>query len=552
MSISASDRWNLTAGQLGIWYAQQLDPENPIYNAAEYLEFRGDFDMALFERALRQTVAEVDALHLRFSGEGDELRQYVDASDDWPLHYVDLSSEGDPRSAAESWMWNDLRQPVDLQQSPLFTQAVFKLTSGHHLWYQRVHHIAVDGYSVLLIAQRLAHAYSRLVGKSTPDSSAPGALRVLVAADSEYRASADFISDQEYWQDIFSDSDSLEVPTLSGHTTSGAPRTYTRHQAEVRSHVVSELRATAARLRTSLPLLLVGSAAVYVHRMTGERDIILGLPVLGRQGEEQLGVPGMMANIVPVRLSIAPEMTVEDLSQQVNRRVREALLHQRYRYEDIRRNLKGLNGNGPVFGPVINVMSFGYPERFGAASCTPHNLSNGPIEDLSISVYDRSPNGNIQVAFDANPHLYSSESNERNLSYFTNLLEWFKQTAPTDAISSAEVLSEGERERVLVEWNDTAVPVPQGVVPELFEAQVAVSPEAVAVVFEGVEVTYGELNRRANRLARLLIGCGVGPESLVAVAMPRSAELVVALLAVLKAGGAYVPVDPEYPAERIA
>src|SRR5580693_909290 len=138
----------LTSAQLGVWYGQQLGPDDAVYNEGEYLEIRGDLDVELFEKALRWTANEIEAIHLRFCGEDDAPRQYIDKRNDWPCHVIDVSAALDPRAAAEEWMWADLRRPIDLRQGPLFRCAVFTAGPGRLFWYQSVHHIAIDGISV--------------------------------------------------------------------------------------------------------------------------------------------------------------------------------------------------------------------------------------------------------------------------------------------------------------------------------------------------------------------------------------------------------------------
>ena len=541
----------LTAGQLGIWHAQQLDPGNPVYNIGEYLEIPGALDLGLFECALRQAASEVEAVHLRFSGEGEGLRQRVDVSDDWPLVVLDVSDAADPRVAAEEWMWADMRRPVDLTAGPLFTVAVFKAAPERFFLYLRVHHIAMDGFSSSLLCGRIAQVYSALLDGSDPRAGRLDSVAVLFDADRAYRASEDFAEDRRFWLDALSGLP--DAVSVSGRRPGKGktPHTFIRHPQEVSAEGAAGLRAAARRLRTSMSGLVISAAAVYLHRSTGAQEFLIGVPVLGRTGGRQHRIPGMTSNILPIRFSVRAGTSLEEVVRQTSKSVREALRHQRYRYEDMLRDLRLVEGGG-LAAFRVNVMSFDYTPSFGGCSATARNLSNGPVNDLSVCVYDRSGSESLEIIFDANPDLYSTEENRDNAERFRRVLDWVAAAGPDDLIDQIEVLDAAERQRVLSEWNDTGREVPQGTLPELFQAQVARTPEATAVVFEGVELSYGELNGRANRLARLLIARGVGPESLVAVVMERSADLVVALLAVVKAGGAYLPVDPGYPADRIS
>ncbi|MFD3373437.1 MULTISPECIES: amino acid adenylation domain-containing protein [unclassified Streptomyces] len=536
------------AGQLGLWHAQQLNPDSPIYNMGEYIAIHGKVDTSLFEAAARRAVLEIDCLSLRFEENAEKVpRQYFDPRSDWLFHVIDMSGEEDPGSSAESWMRADMRRPVDLQGGELFTHALFKVDEDLFFWYQRIHHIIADGLAGPRIASRVAAVYTALLAGESLTGSALPSSSVLMDADADYRASAEFELDRQYWTERLSDRP--QAVSLSGREPSTTPYELTRHTLHIPPGAAAELRSSARRLGTSLSGLAVAASAAYLHRATGQEDIILGVPVMGRKTALR-DIPGMTANIVPLRLTVQPKATVQELVKQVSRGVRDALRHQRYRYEDILRDLK-LIGRDGLYPLLVNIVSFDYDLRFGDAPSSAHGLGGINFNDLSISVYDRSSDGSMSVVVDANPDLYNRAAVHEHAAKFLDVMNWMARSAAEERVHRITLMSRSEQRLVLEDWNDTAREVSAATLPELFEAQAARTPDAVAVVFEGVEVTYAELNARASRLARLLIGRGVGPESLAAVMMHRSVDLVVALLAVLKAGGAYVPVDPDYPAERI-
>ncbi|MEW1722411.1 amino acid adenylation domain-containing protein, partial [Streptomyces sp. NPDC093109] len=537
------------AGQLGVWHAQQMDPDNPIYNMGEYIEIHGKVNAELFEAAVRRVAEEVDCFGIRFEVAAREIpQQYFDLRSDWLFHVIDVSGEGDPRSSAESWMRADMLRPVDLRSGDLFTQALFALDEDRFLWYHRMHHIVADGLAGSVIAARVAAVYTSLSAGEAPAYSAIPSSSSLMDADADYRSSAEFEQDRAYWAERLSDHP--QAVSLSGREPSAACHELTRHALHIPPDAAAELRKSARRLGTSLSGLAIAASAAYLHRATGQEDIILGVPVMGRATALR-DIPGMTANIVPLRLTVQPKVTVRDLVKQVSRGVRDALRHQRYRYEDILRDLKLLGRSG-LYPLLVNIVSFDYDLRFGDAPSSAHGLGGINFNDLSISVYDRSSDGSISVVVDANPDLYSPEAAHGHAAKFLDVMTWMARSAAEERVHRITLMSRSEQRLVLQEWNDTVRAVPSATLPELFQAQAARTPEAPAVVFAGIEVTYADLNARVNRLARLLIDRGVGPESLVAVMMHRSVDLVVALLAVVKAGGAYVPVDPDYPAERIA
>ncbi|MBW5420798.1 non-ribosomal peptide synthetase, partial [Streptomyces sp. BG9H] len=189
----------LTAAQSGMWLAQQVNPENPMYSIAECVEIAGEVDTAHFEAALRRTVAEAETLRIRFLPGDDGPVQVVVPDPDWPLHTVDVSGRPDPAAAAEAWMLDRVRTPVDLTGGPLFTFGLIKLADDRYTWFSRVHHTIVDGYSWSLIVSRVAVLYSGLVAGTEPKPDPFGSVRELVDQDSAYRVSEQFAVDSAFW-----------------------------------------------------------------------------------------------------------------------------------------------------------------------------------------------------------------------------------------------------------------------------------------------------------------------------------------------------------------
>ncbi|WP_327066373.1 amino acid adenylation domain-containing protein [Kitasatospora sp. NBC_01302] len=550
MSGSVNGELNLMASQEGVWFAQQFAPAGMTYQIAEYVEIHGAVDLALFEAALRKTVAEAETLSLRFRQVGDRVSQVLDPRPDWPLDVVDVSGADDPLADALARMRAETARPMDLEHGPLYTVVLFVAGPDRLLWYQRGHHLVGDGYTGSLLARRVAEIYTAMTEGLDDFGAALPPLRHLLEQDAAYRASERFAADREYWTQALADAP--EPVSLAGRMAP-ASRSFLRHTVDMAPDTAERLRAAARSYRTALPVLVMAAAALYTARLTGSAEAVLGLPVSARTSELQRTIPGDLANALPLRIPVDPGATLADLMRQVSAVMRGALRHQNYRLEDMRRDLGRVGMGGDLFGSSVNVMALDEDAlRFAGHHATVHNLSNGAVKNLDFVVYDRGRHG-IRLTINANPAIYGADDVAAHTERFARLLETLVAADPGVRVSGVEVLDAVERERVLVAWNDTAVEVPAlaGTLPGLFEAQVVRSPGAVAVVFEGREVSYGELNARANRLARLLVGRGVGPESLVAVVMERSVELVVALLAVVKAGGAYVPIDPAYPVDRI-
>lgn len=551
MAEREAPRSDLMAGQLGIWRAQQLAPDDPRYNIGEYFEFRGPLDLTAFEEALRRALREVDAFHLRFGGDGADVWQVVGDRDDWTLRRVDVSAEADPRAAAEEWMRADMGRPTDLQEGPLFTTALLTAGGDHYFCYQRCHHIAIDGFSGSLILARVAQVYDALTAGGDPDEGRLAPVSVLFEDEGAYRASADRAADEAYWRETLA-----QPPApldFGGRGTAGArSRATVRATHRIGPAGAEALREAARGLRTSLSGLVIAASAVYAHRVTGAEDFLVGVPVLGRPGARRLRIPGMTSNVLPVRCRVQAGMSLGEVVREVTASVRRGLRHQRYRYEDMLRDLR-LVERGGLADFRVNVMSFDHSTpSFGGCAVSVRNLSNGPVDDVSLAVYDRRGGDGMEIVVDAAADRYDAHDVGEHADRFRRVLDWAVRSGADATVGDAELLGDTERDRVLALGSRPAPTVSGAALSELFEAQVARAPGATALTHGAESLSYGELNARANRLARLLRSRGAGPDTRVAVALERSAGLVVAILATLKAGAAYVPVDPGYPQERIA
>jgi amino acid adenylation domain-containing protein len=539
----------LSRAQLEIWMAQQVNPASPKYNIAEYIEIRGSIDEKCFEAALRRVVVEAEVLNFRFIEHSGEPQQISDVAYKWSMPTFDLSRERDPWLAAEAYMTADLKRPVDLSNCPLFSFALFKTASDQYLWYQRFHHIIMDGFSRAIFAQRVAEVYTELATCAFREEKKFSSYVTHLQNENAYLKSEHFCDDREYWLERFTDrlnptsfSNSFAVP--SDH--------FLRQEMYVSPAMVNSLRAIARCARTSWKQVIIAAVAAYAYRITGSSDIILTLPVLGRVGVSSRRVPAMVSNTLPLRLRLHSSMALSSLVLQVAIEIRQLLHHQRYRGEDLRRDIRVGGRSQRAAGIVLNIMAFDCDLCFGGHLASAFNLSNGPVDDLSVCVYERPNDDGLRIDFDANLALYSANELAYHQQCFQHFLSDMIAADSARPIGSINLLETAERQQILVDWNDTNHLVPESTLPVLFEQQVERAPRSISLTFEDVSLTYEELNHRANRLAHYLIKMGVGPEDIVGLAVERSNEMIVSLLAILKSGAAYLPLAPNYPAERLS
>jgi enterobactin synthetase component F len=538
----------LTTAQRGLWVGQKIGAADATLNIAEMVEICGPVQPELFERALWQVTREAETLRISVIEQQGRPQQIVRPVYNGEFPYLDVSGEADPRAAAEAWMMEELSRPVDLANDPLWVSALFKAAEDRYYWYQRAHHVVYDGYSGGLIARRLAELYNAYLEQREPAPCEFGPLKELIEAEAAYRDSDRLQRDRDYWKEKLADlPEAVSLSRLGPHSSMGGLRRSTGHLS---IDTVQRLRELGKQTSTSLPQMLIALVAAYFHRATGAQDLVIGMPVSGRINAALRRTPGMVANIVAIRLGFTPDTTAVDLFAQVAQVVRQTLRHQQYRYEDLRRDL-GLIGQGKHIAWLgVNIEPFDYQLRFGGAGVISHNVSNGSGEDLTIFVYDRGDGSELRFDLDANPMLYSTADLDEHRRRLALLVEGVL-AEPDRALRQIDILGQQERQRLLHDWNDTAKPIAEESLPALIARQARLAPNAPAVLCEGVTLTYRELHDRSVRQARQLIADGVLPGDIVAVMLPRSEQWLIALLGVMRAGATYLPLDPEGPPERI-
>ncbi|MFE5631612.1 amino acid adenylation domain-containing protein [Streptomyces sp. NPDC056543] len=534
----------VTGAQSGIWLAQQIDPDSSAYNIVFALDLHGDADIERLTAAVRQAVEEAESLHVRVrAGDGGPRQTPAPAPVDLPV--VDLRGAGDPERAAADWMAADRARPMDLARGPLFGHALLRLADDHIVWYQRYHHIVVDGMGVALVTRRAGELYT--AGDEAP-APRDWAVSRLVDADIAYRASAAHQEDRAYWLTRMAD---RPEPVRLVERAPVPMTRRVRRTSELSAGQVQRLYAAAERAGTRPSRLLVAAVAAYLHRVSGEQDLVLGLPIAARQDAVSADVPGMVSNIVPLRLSVRPGTTVAGLLAEVRRAVGEAVAHGRYRAEDLARELGLPDGVHELVGPTVNVLPRPDDLRFRDLDTALEPVWLGPVSDLALSFAECSDGRGMCVHLDADAEVCDEATLRDHERRFLATLDALVEDLDRP-VGHIDLTSSPERTRLLDEFGDKPRESAELSWPAAFERQAGRTPDAVALVCEDRELTYAELNAAANRLARLLASRGVGAEDIVAVAVPRSVDLVVSLLAVMKAGAAYLPLDADHPRDRIA
>ncbi|WP_141810367.1 amino acid adenylation domain-containing protein [Nocardia bhagyanarayanae] len=534
----------LTAAQRGIWFAQHLAESSPI-SVAQYVDIVGELDAELLAEACRTASREFGSGHMRLIEVDGEPRQFIDQERGPRVSIMDLRRHADPVATAHEIMAQDYSAPLDLLHDDLMVSIVFQVGANHFLWYQRAHHIALDGFAAVSVLHRITELYNAWVRSEEAPPCAAEDLRVVVEQDLAYRGSERFDNDRRYWSEHLAGAP--PVVSLSGRMAKATihPTLVSTELPEATAHL---LENAVFGHGPSVTPTIVAAFAAYLARMTGSDEVLLSLPVSGRHSAVLRRSGGMVANVVPLRVRVAGR-SVGELIAAVLSELTSALRRQRYRQEDIFHDMGIARDEAASFGPAVNLMMVENEVVLGDTTGRLHVLTSGPTADLFVNIYPGAGKDSTHIDFQGNPNAYSRAELAGHHRRFLMFLHEFLAGGAECPISALPLLEARERSALL------PVRGPHGVetrlLPDILTESARRNRSACAIASAGRTMTYGELDARSTRLARHLITLGCGPDTAVAIMLSRSVESIVATWAVAKCGAAFVQLDPEYPPTRI-
>ncbi|MGH3873020.1 MAG: amino acid adenylation domain-containing protein [Pseudonocardiaceae bacterium] len=555
------DPMPLSFAQRRLWFLYQMEGPSPIYNIPLGLHLSGDLDRPALHRALGDVVARHESLRTIFPEiDGTACQLVLDAHTACPdLHVIETTEAQLPETLAAA-----ARYGSTLGAEPPVRAKLFALAPDEHVLLVLVHHIAGDGWSLGPLSRDLAAAYTARCQDQQP-TWAPLPVQYADYTLWQHQLLGDhtdpdslFAAQVAYWKATLAGlPEQLALPTDRPRPAVASYRgDYLTVRLDAALH--RGLRELARQGGASLFMVLQAGLAALLTRLGAGTDIAVGSPIAGRTDQALDDLVGFFVNTLVLRTDTSGDPTFTQLFARVRETALAAYTHQDVPFEylvEIVNPTRSL-AHHPLFQIMLalqNIPAADFELPGLDVSDVPATTGTAKF-DLGFSLWERrgvdggpeSLDGYVEYASD----LFDPGTVETILAQWVRLLE-AAVADPDRPISRIDILTADERDQLLVGYNDTAHPVVQACLPVLFEAQVQATPEAVAVVFEDTTLTYAQLNAAANRLAHALIGRGVGPEQIVALALPRSVDLIVAILAVLKAGAGYLPVNPDYPSARI-
>ncbi|GAB1543387.1 hypothetical protein NUACC21_60610 [Scytonema sp. NUACC21] len=560
---------SLSCGQQALWFLYQLAPESPAYNIMYAARVRSDLDILVLQRAFGELIERHPALRTGYTVQDGSAVQQIHPHQKVDIEVIDASTLS--HEQLNERLAQEADRPFDLESGAVLRVNLFTTREGEYVLLLTVHHIASDFWSLEVLINELCLLY--FIEKAGVLASLPS----LTLQYTDYvRWQSQMLAGSEgerlwsYWQKQLSGV--LSVLDLPTDRPRPPVQTYrgASHSFKLNEELTQNLAELAKAEGATLFMSLLAAFQVLLYRYTNQEDILVGSPTTGRSRNEFAGIVGYFANPVVLRANLSQNPSFKEFLSQVRSTVLGAIAHQDYPFPLLVERL--CPKRDPSFSPLVQVMFiWDKPHQRNEQNKTVAGNNQEKLElepfasqqkgsafDLTLTIFETDKR--LSASLQYNTDLFEAATIARMAEHFQTLLKGIVAN-PEQRLSDLPMMTPPELQQLLVAWNDTQALYPQDVcIHQLFEAQVERTPDAVAAVFEDRQMTYSELNCRANCLAHYLQKLGIGPDSLVGLCLERSAacssaslslEMLVGLLGILKAGGAYLPLDPSYPQERL-
>ncbi len=552
-----SEQLPLSWAQERLWFIDQLESGSATYNIPMAMRLIGELDLTVLEQTLCEIVRRHEVLRTSFPSIEGIPTQVINSEANLLFKIVDLSNTDKIKrnTQLQQSLQQEITTPFNLATGPLIRSNLWQLSSNEYVLLVNIHHIVSDGWSMGVLRQELSSLYQAFaLGKPSPLPELPLQYGDFALWQRQWLSGEVLENQLNYWkQQLGGAPELLQLPTdrprPSIQTYKGSNFSFS-----LSAQLSKKLKTLSTQSGTTLFMTLLGALATLLYRLTGQSDILIGSPVANRNRSEIENLIGFFVNTLVLRTKLEDNPSFTELLAQVRETTLKAYSHQDIGFEQIVEALQPERSlsHSPLFQVMFVLQNAPSGElELPGVTLKPLKPKTG-IAKFDLTLFMRETKDGLVGSWEYSTDLFDRETIFRMAGHFQTLLSAIVEN-PQQRVDELPLLTQAEKHQLLVEWNDTTHEYPrEKCIHELFESQVERTPNAVAVVFEDKQLTYRELNARANQLAHYLRSLGVKPEVLVGICLERSIEMVVGLLAILKAGGAYVPLDPAYPTERLA
>ncbi len=538
-------RYRLTHQQKAIWYTEKLYPDTSIGVISATFRIQGTVDLDLMEIAINLFIEKNDAIRFRIAEENGEPIQYVAPYEPVCFDRYEFSSN------EELYRWDEVQSalPFRLTGAPLFYFALIRVGENDGGYYMRLHHLISDAWTMILLVNQVSEFYNALQEGRPVDHHLPS-YTSYIESEKKYLASRRFQSDKSYWEEKFENWQ--EVCTLKSRKKSGISSRAKRRTLVLPQKLSRKIHEYCQEKGVSEFSLFIAAVSMYLNRVAGKEDVVLGTTLLNRSNAAEKNTAGMFASLgVPLCIPIRYDMNFDSFVDLVSREILSSLRHQKYPYDLLLRHVREKKKTSDnLFDIVVTYQNSRFEkDLFSGNYISRWHFNGHQIESLIINLNDRE-HGQLIVDYDYLVDLFCATEIDFVHQHVINLL-WHALDNPQKEIEHLNMLSEKERKKILYRFNETQAEYPSDkTMPQLLDEQAAKTPDNIAVACGEKSITYRELTDRSDRLALRLQELGVGRDCVVGLAFYRSIEMVLAVWGVMKAGGAYLPIDPNNPPER--
>ncbi|UOX98968.1 amino acid adenylation domain-containing protein (plasmid) [Bacillus cereus] len=537
---------SLTHPQKRVWYNEQIYPNTSMYNIGGMVLINGEINFTILEKAIQLFIKKNDGLRLRIFQQHREPHQYISPFEPTPIRLIDFSNHHNPSLEARKWAQDEFQKQIPLEGGPLFEFVLLKISNVESSYFVKFHHIIADGWTIQLMTSQIIDFYSKLKNDEHINDTVESTYLSYLQAEEKYLESPRYVKNKNYWNEKFMNLPDFFLSKTS-HSLEGKRKIFL-----IEKEKSVALQCFIQKHRISMNTLFSTFMLIYIHKMYDQSDIIIGSPVLNRSGVLEKKIVGMFTSTMPLRLNVDEDESVLSFIKRVNHEIKQCLFHQRYPYnllvKDLQLTSKGYDG---LFQYSVNYYNTKLKNTIDGFSLENVEFYSGyQAYSLQLVIKEWADEG-LEIQYDYKVADFEEDQINCMHERFLALIEQVLRNED-QSIKELSLLSDDEQKFMLEKFNNTAVVYPkEKTIQELFEEQVKQTPEKIAIQHADRSMTYLELNKKSNQLARKLREKGVKNGQVVGILAKHSLEIVIAIWGVIKAGGTYLPIDPSYPEDRI-
>ncbi|MCI8482443.1 MAG: amino acid adenylation domain-containing protein [Clostridia bacterium] len=539
--------YDLTAPQQSILLTEQYFKGANINHICGSAFIHETIDFGILKKAVNLLVQYNDSLRIRLYNENNEIKQYVGQYTPFEVNIVDVNSQEDVANIEKNLM----EHVFDIY-SNMFICELFRFPNGTGGFSVNVHHLVSDSWTLGLVARGIVHIYSCLSKNEEIDISAIASYTAYIESEENYVSSNKFIKDKEYWNSVFEDiPEAVSIPSKAVNTDNFSCKA-NRILYNIPQKDMDKINVFCKQTNISVFNFFMAIFSIYISRVSNSEDVVIGTPILNRTNFKEKNTMGMFINVVPCRMNLQNNLSFQDFVSNIAKQSLSMLRHQKYSYQHILEDLRQKNPNLPnLYNIVMSYQVTRANIEQGLSYDTRWAFNGNCGDDLDIHLFDLNDTGSVNIAYDYRVNKYDDDEIR---SIHERILHMIHQVLCNEMIGihDIEIVTSKEKYEILYGFNHLiSDSLTNHTIIELFEEQVQNSPNKVALVFYDKQLTYGDLNEKANQLANYLLTYSLKKEDVVGIFLDKSLEMIIAILAILKVGACYLPIDIDYPKSRI-